>query len=186
MLCCTKGYPLAWREYEFVTGYWRGKFHGNAIVFSHRSVPSGRRHCPTEGKGRRTHQEDNFERWPLSLFYSDASADGVEERSLVPLSRSHARLRRNATMSHTFRGAGQGILEGAAVHPPTQFIRRGFRAVYCSRHIFRNMQTVTSTRVSRVLKLLTDVLPATFSDARHAMSDDTSKMREALSTSIHR
>ncbi|GBP87111.1 hypothetical protein EVAR_59768_1 [Eumeta japonica] len=39
---------------------------------------------------------------PLSLFYSDASADGVEERSLVPRSRSHARLRRNATMSHAF------------------------------------------------------------------------------------
>ncbi|GBP30369.1 hypothetical protein EVAR_18168_1 [Eumeta japonica] len=39
---------------------------------------------------------------PLSLFYSDASADGVEERSRGPRSRSHARLRRNATMSHTF------------------------------------------------------------------------------------
>ncbi|GBP41067.1 Lachesin [Eumeta japonica] len=39
---------------------------------------------------------------PLSLFYSDASADGVEERSLVPRSRSHAQLRRNATMSHAF------------------------------------------------------------------------------------
>ncbi|GBP35681.1 hypothetical protein EVAR_75006_1 [Eumeta japonica] len=39
---------------------------------------------------------------PLSLFYSDASADGVEERSFVPRSRSHARLRRNATMSHAF------------------------------------------------------------------------------------
>ncbi|GBP09818.1 hypothetical protein EVAR_81089_1 [Eumeta japonica] len=39
---------------------------------------------------------------PLSLFYSDASADGVEERSLVPRSRSHARLRRNVTMSHAF------------------------------------------------------------------------------------
>ncbi|GBP73732.1 hypothetical protein EVAR_103194_1 [Eumeta japonica] len=39
---------------------------------------------------------------PLSLFYSDASADGVEERSLVPRSRSHPRLRRNATMSHAF------------------------------------------------------------------------------------
>ncbi|GBP52191.1 hypothetical protein EVAR_87576_1 [Eumeta japonica] len=39
---------------------------------------------------------------PLSLFHSDTSADGVEERSLVPRSRSHARLRRNATMSHAF------------------------------------------------------------------------------------
>ncbi|GBP83084.1 hypothetical protein EVAR_70137_1 [Eumeta japonica] len=39
---------------------------------------------------------------PLSLFYSDASVDGVEERSLVPRSRSHARLRRNVTMSHAF------------------------------------------------------------------------------------
>ncbi|GBP35712.1 hypothetical protein EVAR_82646_1 [Eumeta japonica] len=39
---------------------------------------------------------------PLSLFYSDASADGVEERSLVPRSRSHAQLRQNATMSHAF------------------------------------------------------------------------------------
>ncbi|GBP35698.1 hypothetical protein EVAR_82632_1 [Eumeta japonica] len=39
---------------------------------------------------------------PLSLFSSDASADGVEERSLVLRSRSHARLRRNATMSHAF------------------------------------------------------------------------------------
>ncbi|GBP30854.1 hypothetical protein EVAR_91595_1 [Eumeta japonica] len=39
---------------------------------------------------------------PLSLFYSDASTDGVEERSLVPRSRLHNRLRRNATMSHAF------------------------------------------------------------------------------------
>ncbi|GBP39069.1 hypothetical protein EVAR_27427_1 [Eumeta japonica] len=39
---------------------------------------------------------------PLSLFYSDISANGVEERSLVPRSRSHARLRRNATMSRAF------------------------------------------------------------------------------------
>ncbi|GBP69369.1 hypothetical protein EVAR_53446_1 [Eumeta japonica] len=39
---------------------------------------------------------------PLCLFYSNASADGVEERSLVPRSRSHARLKRNATMSHAF------------------------------------------------------------------------------------
>ncbi|GBP59102.1 hypothetical protein EVAR_48078_1 [Eumeta japonica] len=39
---------------------------------------------------------------PLSLFYSDASADGMEERSLVPRSRSHAWLRRNATMSLAF------------------------------------------------------------------------------------
>ncbi|GBP35168.1 hypothetical protein EVAR_18293_1 [Eumeta japonica] len=38
----------------------------------------------------------------LSLFYSDASADEVEDRSLVPRSRSHARLRRNATTSHAF------------------------------------------------------------------------------------
>ncbi|GBP95546.1 hypothetical protein EVAR_100361_1 [Eumeta japonica] len=38
----------------------------------------------------------------LSLFYSDAPADGVEERSLVPRSRSLARLRRNATLSHAF------------------------------------------------------------------------------------
>ncbi|GBP40232.1 hypothetical protein EVAR_37633_1 [Eumeta japonica] len=38
----------------------------------------------------------------LSLFYSAAPADGVEERSLVPRSRSRARLRRNATMSHAF------------------------------------------------------------------------------------
>ncbi|GBP36597.1 hypothetical protein EVAR_34341_1 [Eumeta japonica] len=37
-----------------------------------------------------------------AAFYSDASADGVEEGSLVPRSRSHARLRRNATMSHAF------------------------------------------------------------------------------------
>ncbi|GBP12105.1 hypothetical protein EVAR_5928_1 [Eumeta japonica] len=39
---------------------------------------------------------------PLSLFYSDASTAGVMERSLVPRSRSHARLRRNATTSHAF------------------------------------------------------------------------------------
>ncbi|GBP11158.1 hypothetical protein EVAR_5993_1 [Eumeta japonica] len=53
----------------------------------------------------------------LSLFYSDASADGVEKRgmrhkpnawadraslSLVPRSRSHVRQKRNATMSHAF------------------------------------------------------------------------------------
>ncbi|GBP04083.1 hypothetical protein EVAR_74824_1 [Eumeta japonica] len=52
---------------------------------------------------------------PLSLFYSDASADGVEERSYVPRSRSHARLRRNATMSHAF------FVRAAGVH---RFIRR--------------------------------------------------------------
>ncbi|GBP43774.1 hypothetical protein EVAR_28949_1 [Eumeta japonica] len=39
---------------------------------------------------------------PLSLFYSDVSADRVEERSLVLRSRSHARLGRNATMSRAF------------------------------------------------------------------------------------
>ncbi|GBP75741.1 hypothetical protein EVAR_59383_1 [Eumeta japonica] len=39
---------------------------------------------------------------PLSLFYSDASADGVEDRSLVPRSRSHAPFRQNATISHAF------------------------------------------------------------------------------------
>ncbi|GBP23976.1 hypothetical protein EVAR_17616_1 [Eumeta japonica] len=39
---------------------------------------------------------------PLPLFYSYASADGVEERALVPRSRSHARLRWNATVSHAF------------------------------------------------------------------------------------
>ncbi|GBP57462.1 hypothetical protein EVAR_36114_1 [Eumeta japonica] len=39
---------------------------------------------------------------PLSLFYSDAPADEEEKRSLVPRSRSHARLRRNATMNHAF------------------------------------------------------------------------------------
>ncbi|GBP43678.1 hypothetical protein EVAR_30512_1 [Eumeta japonica] len=39
---------------------------------------------------------------PPSLFYSDATAEAVEERSLVPRSRSHARLRWNATMSHAF------------------------------------------------------------------------------------
>ncbi|GBP56421.1 hypothetical protein EVAR_90092_1 [Eumeta japonica] len=48
---------------------------------------------------------------PLSLFYSDASADGVEERSLVPRSRSHARLWR----SHAF------FVRSAGVH---RFIRR--------------------------------------------------------------
>ncbi|GBP50625.1 hypothetical protein EVAR_28815_1 [Eumeta japonica] len=41
----------------------------------------------------------------LSLFNSNASADRVEERSLVLRSCSHARLRRNATMSHTFSKA---------------------------------------------------------------------------------
>ncbi|GBP57252.1 hypothetical protein EVAR_44069_1 [Eumeta japonica] len=46
---------------------------------------------------------------PLSLFNSDALADGVEKRSLVPRSRLHARLRRNAKMSHAFSGAvGRG------------------------------------------------------------------------------
>ncbi|GBP54303.1 hypothetical protein EVAR_32650_1 [Eumeta japonica] len=39
---------------------------------------------------------------PLSLFYLDTSADGVEKRSLVPRSRSHARLGRNATINHDF------------------------------------------------------------------------------------
>ncbi|GBP37940.1 hypothetical protein EVAR_84926_1 [Eumeta japonica] len=38
----------------------------------------------------------------VSLFYSGASAEEVEGRSLIPRSRSHARLRQNATMSHAF------------------------------------------------------------------------------------
>ncbi|GBP21708.1 hypothetical protein EVAR_16257_1 [Eumeta japonica] len=48
---------------------------------------------------------------PLSLFYSDASADGVEERSLVLRSRSHARLRRNVTMSHAFSCAQPAVID---------------------------------------------------------------------------
>ncbi|GBP60802.1 hypothetical protein EVAR_85062_1 [Eumeta japonica] len=48
---------------------------------------------------------------PLSLFYSDASADGVEERSRVPRSRSCARLRRNATMSHTFSCVEPAVID---------------------------------------------------------------------------
>ncbi|GBP54758.1 hypothetical protein EVAR_90042_1 [Eumeta japonica] len=52
---------------------------------------------------------------PLSLFYSDASADGVEEGSLVPRSHLHAWLRRNATMSHAFSctQASQTVLSDA-------------------------------------------------------------------------
>ncbi|GBP90180.1 hypothetical protein EVAR_57520_1 [Eumeta japonica] len=48
---------------------------------------------------------------PLSLFYSDASADGVEERSLIPRSRSCAQLRRNATMSHAFSCAQLAFID---------------------------------------------------------------------------
>ncbi|GBP53228.1 hypothetical protein EVAR_9005_1 [Eumeta japonica] len=48
---------------------------------------------------------------PLSLFYSDASADGVEERSLVPRSRLHARLRRNGKMSHAFSCAQPSFID---------------------------------------------------------------------------
>ncbi|GBP96721.1 hypothetical protein EVAR_5399_1 [Eumeta japonica] len=47
------------------------------------------------------------------------------------------------------------------------------------------MQVVTSTWVSRVLKLPTNAFPATSSDAWHATSD-TSKVIEASSTSSHR
>ncbi|GBP92258.1 hypothetical protein EVAR_68219_1 [Eumeta japonica] len=49
---------------------------------------------------------------PLSLFYSNASVDAVEEILLVPRSRSHARLRRNATMSHAFSATLKRYLEG--------------------------------------------------------------------------
>ncbi|GBP66542.1 Cytochrome P450 4g15 [Eumeta japonica] len=42
---------------------------------------------------------------------SDASADRVEERSLVPRSRSHARLRRKATMSHVFSCVQQAFID---------------------------------------------------------------------------
>ncbi|GBP30997.1 hypothetical protein EVAR_81896_1 [Eumeta japonica] len=48
---------------------------------------------------------------PLSLFYSAASADGVEERSLVPRSRSHARLRRNTTMSQAFSSVQPAFID---------------------------------------------------------------------------
>ncbi|GBP79154.1 hypothetical protein EVAR_62055_1 [Eumeta japonica] len=48
---------------------------------------------------------------PLSLSYSDASADGVGERSFVTCSRSHARLRRNATMSHAFWYVQPGLID---------------------------------------------------------------------------
>ncbi|GBP33184.1 hypothetical protein EVAR_14865_1 [Eumeta japonica] len=61
---------------------------------------------------------------PLSLFYSDASADGVEERSLVPRSRSHARFRRNATMSHAFSG---GARRRRRRRPPTASRLKGPR-----------------------------------------------------------
>ncbi|GBP13496.1 hypothetical protein EVAR_4241_1 [Eumeta japonica] len=47
---------------------------------------------------------------PLSLFHSDESADGVEERSLVSRSRSHARLKRNATMNHSFSCVQQAFI----------------------------------------------------------------------------
>ncbi|GBP75382.1 hypothetical protein EVAR_34749_1 [Eumeta japonica] len=48
---------------------------------------------------------------PLSLFYSDASADGVEETSHVLRSRSRARLRRNATMSHAFSSVQPAFID---------------------------------------------------------------------------
>ncbi|GBP78672.1 hypothetical protein EVAR_53491_1 [Eumeta japonica] len=53
------------------------------------------------------------------------------------------------------------------------------------RHILRNMQTVTSTRVTGVLKLPTDALSTTSPDAHHAISD-ASKVTEATSTRNHR
>ncbi|GBP47546.1 Arf-GAP with coiled-coil, ANK repeat and PH domain-containing protein 2 [Eumeta japonica] len=75
---------------------------------------------------------------PLSLFYSDASADGVEERSLVPRSRSHTRLRRNVTMSHAFSSVRETwirakyvsllfvkeLVGGAAIESPQRDRRR--------------------------------------------------------------
>ncbi|GBP04023.1 hypothetical protein EVAR_74790_1 [Eumeta japonica] len=45
------------------------------------------------------------------LFDSNASADRVEERSLIPRSRSHARLKRNATMSHALSCVRPAFIE---------------------------------------------------------------------------
>ncbi|GBP91986.1 hypothetical protein EVAR_64145_1 [Eumeta japonica] len=61
---------------------------------------------------------------PLSLFCLDASADGVEERSLIPHSRSHARFTRNATMSHTLSG---GARRRRRRRPPTASRLKGPR-----------------------------------------------------------
>ncbi|GBP48335.1 hypothetical protein EVAR_34828_1 [Eumeta japonica] len=59
---------------------------------------------------------------PLTFFYSDASADGVKERSLVLRSRSHDRLRQNATMSHAFSSISEGFNSTAyELHPHVIF-----------------------------------------------------------------
>ncbi|GBP47635.1 RNA-directed DNA polymerase from mobile element jockey [Eumeta japonica] len=48
---------------------------------------------------------------PLSFFYSNASANGVKERSLVTRSRSHARLKQNATMNDAFSCVQPAFIE---------------------------------------------------------------------------
>ncbi|GBP61184.1 hypothetical protein EVAR_28393_1 [Eumeta japonica] len=67
---------------------------------------SGETDCLSETIFHSKYSEQNSSRVSyvrtLSLFYSDASDDGVEERSLIPRSRLHAPLRRNAIMSHAF------------------------------------------------------------------------------------
>ncbi|GBP24998.1 hypothetical protein EVAR_94292_1 [Eumeta japonica] len=61
---------------------------------------------------------------PLSLFYSDASADGVEERSLVPRCRSYTRLRLNATMRILFpRGQRPRPAAGQRTFPGRSSVR---------------------------------------------------------------
>ncbi|GBP18078.1 hypothetical protein EVAR_12856_1 [Eumeta japonica] len=98
---------------------------GNAVVISLglRMSMGGDDHSLFDGSRDRFSFENATKNYlkrgvlTLSFFYSGASADGVEERqmrhkpnvqvdraslSLVPRFRSHARLRRNVTMSHGF------------------------------------------------------------------------------------
>ncbi|GBP20781.1 hypothetical protein EVAR_14507_1 [Eumeta japonica] len=98
---------------------------------------------------------------PLSLFYSDVSADEVEERSFVPRARSHARLRRNATMSHAFSheqqvppmhpnvcafAGGSRVRSERAAQTPLFPGQTATLATKKGDHLFDTMATVTDRR----------------------------------------
>ncbi|GBP22126.1 hypothetical protein EVAR_10635_1 [Eumeta japonica] len=122
---------------------------------------------------------------PLSLFYWDASADGVEERSLVPHSRSHARLRRHATMSHAFSRPVEGtvlrevqVCRSLRISRVSSFDKRRVRPNLCKDFATSDEAEDTSLRrrqilgYQRILSRRTSLTPTVFqATRRHRVAD---------------
>ncbi|GBP33657.1 Protein Wnt-7b [Eumeta japonica] len=104
LLCCGRGYAMVRRASQIVRRDALGRRMSMrpSRVFIRKQDPSYVCDPVYESTQLLSGGEGASCARPLSLFYSDASADGVVERSLVLSSRSHAWLRRNATMSHAF------------------------------------------------------------------------------------